>query len=185
MVTKNPQKRCDLEPNHTHFLLFDDGNAKADAVLDLRANIETRCRAVNTDPLTGGIPGMLIPIVMVLVEGGPSSLRTICKALDAKTPVVVVKVTTSRSRNEPSSRSPCFSRTQAVAQILSLTCTRCLRRATVAAETDKPRDRQQPLSEAILIRRRSTRCKRSRRCCSANIEPFAYVQLRKSTGHNE
>ena len=34
----------------------------------------------------------LIPIVMVLVEGGPSSIKTICEALDSTTPVVVVKV---------------------------------------------------------------------------------------------
>ena len=34
----------------------------------------------------------LIPIVMVLVEGGPSSIRTICEALESNTPVVVVKV---------------------------------------------------------------------------------------------
>ncbi len=36
----------------------------------------------------------LIPIVMVLVEGGPSSIKTICEALDSTTPVVVVKVRT-------------------------------------------------------------------------------------------
>ena len=35
---------------------------------------------------------MPIPIVMVLVEGGPSSVRTICQALESNTPVVVVKV---------------------------------------------------------------------------------------------
>jgi len=34
----------------------------------------------------------LIPIVMVLVEGGPSSIKTICQALESNTPVVVVKV---------------------------------------------------------------------------------------------
>ncbi len=34
----------------------------------------------------------LIPIIMVLVEGGPSSIETICKALDSNTPIVVVKV---------------------------------------------------------------------------------------------
>ena len=34
----------------------------------------------------------LIPIVMVLVEGGRSSIKTICEALDSNTPIVVVKV---------------------------------------------------------------------------------------------
>jgi hypothetical protein len=34
----------------------------------------------------------LIPIVMVLLEGGRSSIQTVCEALDSNTPIVVVKV---------------------------------------------------------------------------------------------
>jgi len=41
---------------------------------------------------TEGAGETLIPIVMVLVEGGPSSIKTICQALESNTPVVVVKV---------------------------------------------------------------------------------------------
>jgi hypothetical protein len=81
-----------LEQNHTHFLLFDDGQIKADNVLQLRAEIESRSRQVNTDAETEGTTETQIPIVMVLVEGGPSSVRTICQALESNTPVVVVKV---------------------------------------------------------------------------------------------
>lgn len=92
-VVKGKQKKtCDLEPNHTHFLLFDDGQYKADAVLPLRAEIETCSRRINTENLAEDTCESLIPIVMVLVEGGPSSIRTVCKALDSNTPVVVVKV---------------------------------------------------------------------------------------------
>jgi hypothetical protein len=73
-------------------LLFDDGQPAADSVLPLRAEIEKCCRNVNMETKTEGAVETLIPIVMVLVEGGPSSIKTICQALDSNTPVVVVKV---------------------------------------------------------------------------------------------
>ncbi len=89
-------------------MLFDDGQAKADNVLLLRAEIENCSRQVNKEAQTEGAPEAQtegapeaqtegapeaqIPIVMVLVEGGPSSIRTICQALQINTPVVVVKV---------------------------------------------------------------------------------------------
>ncbi|CAF3607748.1 unnamed protein product [Rotaria sp. Silwood1] len=90
-VKEKIRKRCDLEPNHTHFLLFDDGQPNADTVLSLRAEIEKYCRNTCIDTDTDGTVESLIPIVMVLVEGGPSSIRTICEALDSNTPVVVIK----------------------------------------------------------------------------------------------
>ncbi|CAF3552086.1 unnamed protein product [Rotaria sp. Silwood1] len=90
-VKEKPKKRCDLEPNHTHFLLFDDGQPNADTVLPLRAEIEKYSRNTSIETTTDGAVESLIPIVMVLVEGGPSSIRTICEALDSNTPVVVIK----------------------------------------------------------------------------------------------
>ena len=89
---KREDKRCDLEKNHTHFLLFDDGLTKADNVLALRADIEMYSRRSNVDETIEGALHTLLPIVMVLVDGGPSSIETICKSLNANTPVVVVKV---------------------------------------------------------------------------------------------
>ncbi|UJR27965.1 hypothetical protein I4U23_009223 [Adineta vaga] len=91
VVKEKQKKRCDLEANHSHFLLFDDGQPNADSVLPLRAEIETRSRHNTIDTVTEGAAESLIPIVMVLVEGGPSSVRTICQALESNTPVVVVK----------------------------------------------------------------------------------------------
>ncbi|CAF1054224.1 unnamed protein product [Rotaria sordida] len=90
-VKEKQEKRCDLEPNHTHFLLFDDGQPNADTILPLRAEIEKYCRNRSIDTATDGAIESLIPIVMVLVEGGLSSIRTICEALDSNTPVVVIK----------------------------------------------------------------------------------------------
>ncbi|CAF3362365.1 unnamed protein product [Rotaria sp. Silwood1] len=91
IVKGKPEKRCDLEPNHTHFLLFDDGESKADSVLPLRAEIEKYSCITNIETATEEAVESLIPIVMVLVEGGPSSIRTICKALESNTPLVVIK----------------------------------------------------------------------------------------------
>ncbi|CAF1368298.1 unnamed protein product [Rotaria sordida] len=91
IVKEKQRKRCDLEPNHTHFLLFDDGQSTADSVLQLRAEIEKCSRNINIETTTEGAVESPIPIVMVLVEGGPSSIRTICQALESNTPVVVIK----------------------------------------------------------------------------------------------
>ncbi|CAF4288157.1 unnamed protein product, partial [Rotaria sp. Silwood2] len=91
IVKEKQKKRCDLEPNHTHFLLLDDGQPNADTVLPLRAEIEKYFRNINIETTTETAVESFIPIVMVLVEGGPSSIRTICQALDSNTPVVVIK----------------------------------------------------------------------------------------------
>ncbi|CAF0835257.1 unnamed protein product [Adineta steineri] len=92
VVKEKKKKQCDLEPNHTHFLLFDDGLVKPENVLPLRAEIEKYSRKINTDTKTEEATAeTLLPIVMVLVEGGPSSIKTICQALESNTPVVVIK----------------------------------------------------------------------------------------------
>ncbi|CAF1384238.1 unnamed protein product [Rotaria sp. Silwood1] len=127
IVRKSPKGKCHLEPNHTHFLLFDDGKDDPNNVLSLRARIEMRSRDPNLAPLSdvhqigyrskteNGIrlQGLIttqsthtntmplspvepvwdtpIPIVMVLLEGGASSLNTVSKALKENTPIVVVK----------------------------------------------------------------------------------------------
>ncbi|CAF0967570.1 unnamed protein product, partial [Didymodactylos carnosus] len=97
VVIQPEDRRCDLEPNHTHFLLFDDGDVKADNVLNQRGEIEKYSRRIEIDnEKTKDIEQSIkeygrVPIVMVLVEGGPSSIKTICKALESGTPLVVIK----------------------------------------------------------------------------------------------
>jgi len=49
-------------------------------------------RRANIGETIEGAVRTLIPIVMILVEGGRSSIQTVCKALKSNTPVVVVKV---------------------------------------------------------------------------------------------
>jgi hypothetical protein len=89
VVKQTDAKRCDLEPNHTHFLIFDGTSSNIDAVLLQRAKIEKYSRQIAMGTSTGDV---LIPIVMILVEGGPFSVRTICQALQSNTPLVVIKV---------------------------------------------------------------------------------------------
>jgi hypothetical protein len=89
-VVKQPEaNRCDLEPNHTHFLLFDSESSNIDTFLLQRANIEKYSRRINIETSNDDA---LIPIVMILVEGGPFSIRTVCQALRSNTPLVVIKV---------------------------------------------------------------------------------------------
>jgi hypothetical protein len=89
-VVKQPDaKRCDVEPNHTHFLLFDGSSSNMDTVLLQRAKIEQYSRRIGMETSTADT---LVPIVMILVEGGPFSARTVCEALQSNTPLVVVKV---------------------------------------------------------------------------------------------
>ncbi|CAF1309475.1 unnamed protein product [Adineta steineri] len=88
VVKQSEAKRCDLEPNHTHFLLFDGKLSNTDGLLLQRAKIEQYSRRINTNIST---ENALIPIVMILVEGGPFSVRTVCHALQSNTPLVVVK----------------------------------------------------------------------------------------------
>ncbi|CAF5002219.1 unnamed protein product [Rotaria sp. Silwood1] len=90
-VKSNKPGECYLEPNHTHFLLIDDGQKTADTVLRLRAEIEKHSRITNLSNTANNAVKSLIPIVMVLVEGGISAIQTICEALKCDTPVVVIK----------------------------------------------------------------------------------------------
>ena len=125
-VEKSREKECYLDPNHTHFLLFDDGDTLPQNVFERRAEIEMRSRdhekarpshvmqvsrirsQKNVFPLSrtttpsnlnaerekNAQPAAdtLIPIVMVLIEGGGTAIKIINEALNAKTPVVVIKV---------------------------------------------------------------------------------------------
>ncbi len=92
MVKEKVAKECDLEPNHTHFLLFDDGTSKPENILPLRADIEKYSRRPNLKVDCEEIIDTLTPIVMVLLVGGRSAVKCICEALNSNTPVVVVKV---------------------------------------------------------------------------------------------
>ncbi|CAF3513573.1 unnamed protein product [Rotaria sp. Silwood1] len=90
-----------LDPNHTHFILLDDkcgaddGNwrqhgfpIRADLTIQLRAEIEQEARCSSHYR-----QNYKIPIIQILIEGGPSSLLTVVEAVTHETPVIVIEGT--------------------------------------------------------------------------------------------
>ncbi len=88
MINKKEEKHCDLESHHSHILLFDDGQLNDNhpsVVLPQRARFEKSLKfSLDSNEM--------IPLVMILVEGGLSSIKTICQALQENTPVLIIKV---------------------------------------------------------------------------------------------
>ncbi|CAF4837285.1 unnamed protein product, partial [Rotaria socialis] len=87
-----------LDHNHTHYLMLDDGfEEKGDrsqrsdysdldlfeVILKIRAKIEEESRTVKNKQSND-----LIPIVQIVVNGGPSTVLTVCEAVKQKTPVL-------------------------------------------------------------------------------------------------
>ncbi|CAF2110866.1 unnamed protein product, partial [Rotaria magnacalcarata] len=94
-------KSYPLDPNHTHFILLDDkcgaSNDKweqygfpvrADLTIQLRAEIEQEARYSSRYR-----QNYKIPIIQILIEGGPSSLLTMVEAVTHETPVIVIEGT--------------------------------------------------------------------------------------------
>nr|QNG40904.1 transient receptor potential ion channel melastatin 1 [Hofstenia miamia] len=76
-----------IDPNHTHFIFVDDGTQHAfGREQELRAGIEAEiCKRGLKDNST-----IKVPIVCVIVEGGPGTIDTARNALMNKTPCVTV-----------------------------------------------------------------------------------------------
>uniref|UniRef100_A0A914VVE5 Uncharacterized protein n=1 Tax=Plectus sambesii TaxID=2011161 RepID=A0A914VVE5_9BILA len=81
-------KPASLDPNHTHFILVDDGYSKyvRPTVAEFRAKLEQKI-AANEDG------GLGVPVVVVLIEGGLDALDAICEYLKCRIPVVICQGT--------------------------------------------------------------------------------------------
>ncbi|CAF1545994.1 unnamed protein product, partial [Didymodactylos carnosus] len=90
-----------LDPNHTHFLLLDDGygesdewkktfpdGVRSDLILHHRAAIEREASEIRKSKNKQNY--YKVPVIQILAEGGPSSILTINKALDSRTPLIVI-----------------------------------------------------------------------------------------------
>ncbi|XP_013398789.1 transient receptor potential cation channel subfamily M member 2 [Lingula anatina] len=82
---KNNKRAASLDPNHTHFILVDQGTELIfGEEIDFRAALENEIakqkNAVDTT----------IPIVLVVVEGGPGTIHTVHSAIMNGTPAVIV-----------------------------------------------------------------------------------------------
>ncbi|KAK3101394.1 hypothetical protein FSP39_003210, partial [Pinctada imbricata] len=78
-----------LDPNHTHFILADNGTQHQFGVeITMRACIENAIANMKTDT---GTDAVTIPVVLLVLEGGPGTLETAHQAIANNTPVVIVE----------------------------------------------------------------------------------------------
>ncbi|XP_068837675.1 transient receptor potential cation channel subfamily M member 2 isoform X2 [Capricornis sumatraensis] len=78
-----------LDSNHSHFILVDDGtHGRYGVEIPLRTNLE---KFISQQTKERGGVAIKIPIVCVVLEGGPGTLNTIYNAITNGTPCVVVE----------------------------------------------------------------------------------------------
>ncbi|PIO15819.1 hypothetical protein AB205_0199650, partial [Aquarana catesbeiana] len=80
---------CCLDNNHTHFILVDDGTHGCYGVeIPLRTRLE---KFISEQTMQRGGTAIKIPIVCVVLEGGPGTLDTIYSSMCNNTPCVIVE----------------------------------------------------------------------------------------------
>ncbi|XP_055727936.1 transient receptor potential cation channel subfamily M member 2 isoform X3 [Salvelinus fontinalis] len=78
-----------LDNNHSHFLLVDDGtHGRYGVEIELRSRLE---RLISQQPLGNRESGVRIPVVCVVLNGGPGTLSTIYGAMLNRTPCVILE----------------------------------------------------------------------------------------------
>ncbi|XP_063743322.1 transient receptor potential cation channel subfamily M member 2 [Eleginops maclovinus] len=78
-----------LDNNHTHFLLVDDGTqGKYGVEIELRSCLE---KCISGKRLGNKESGVTIPVVCVVLDGGPGTLNTIYNAMLNGTPCVILE----------------------------------------------------------------------------------------------
>ncbi|XP_030283130.1 transient receptor potential cation channel subfamily M member 2 isoform X2 [Sparus aurata] len=78
-----------LDNNHTHFLLVDDGTQGQYGVeIELRSRLE---KCIAGKRLGNKESGVTIPVVCVVLDGGPGTLNTIYNAMLNSTPCVILE----------------------------------------------------------------------------------------------
>ena len=100
MESKRAKGEQELEPNHTHFLLLDDGTYFGYDTREYRTDFVIQSSKYNNSngalfyfQLLIVYKGfILVPIVTVIVEGGPDTLSTVYNNLSNGIPVVVIDV---------------------------------------------------------------------------------------------
>ncbi|XP_072257010.1 transient receptor potential cation channel subfamily M member 2-like [Pyxicephalus adspersus] len=80
---------CCLDNNHTHFILVDDGtHGRYGVEIPLRTRLE---KFISEQTMHRGGTAIKIPIVCVVLEGGPGTLDTIYNSMCNNTPCVIVE----------------------------------------------------------------------------------------------
>ncbi|XP_062313277.1 transient receptor potential cation channel subfamily M member 2 isoform X2 [Osmerus eperlanus] len=89
MEVENQGHLSCLDNNHTHFLLVDNGTHGHYSVeIALRCHLE---KLISQKLLGNGESGVKIPVVCVVLDGGPGTLNTIFNAMRNVTPCVVLE----------------------------------------------------------------------------------------------
>lgn len=85
-----------LDPNHTHFLLIDNAQLnQTGGDINFRARFESE---ISKGPATGLKP---IPVVLVVIEGGPNTIKCVLESLINNIPCVVIDVLLLHDFNKP------------------------------------------------------------------------------------
>nr|XP_046260808.1 transient receptor potential cation channel subfamily M member 2 [Scatophagus argus] len=89
MDTKDQGRFSCLDNNHTHFLLVDDGTqGHYGAEIELRSCLE---KCISRKHLGNKESGVTIPVICVVLDGGPGTLNTIYNAMLNGTPCVILE----------------------------------------------------------------------------------------------
>ncbi|XP_069554701.1 LOW QUALITY PROTEIN: transient receptor potential cation channel subfamily M member 2 [Brachyistius frenatus] len=89
MDTKDQGRLSCLDNNHTHFLLVDDGtHGNYGVEIELRSHLE---KCISGKRLGNKESGVTVPVVCVVLDGGPGTLNTIHNALLNGTPCVILE----------------------------------------------------------------------------------------------
>ncbi|XP_035531934.1 transient receptor potential cation channel subfamily M member 2 [Morone saxatilis] len=89
MDIKSQGRLSCLDNNHTHFLLVDDGTQGRYGVeIELRSRLE---KYISGKHLGNKDSGLTIPVVCVVLDGGPGTLNTIYNAMLNGTPCVILE----------------------------------------------------------------------------------------------
>ncbi|XP_061181480.1 transient receptor potential cation channel subfamily M member 2-like [Saccostrea echinata] len=86
--TTDRNEKC-LDPNHTHFLLVDNGtNNQPGVEIKFRAALE---RAIANIKTGNSQDDVFVPMILLLIEGGLDSLESVRESIRNGIPVVIVK----------------------------------------------------------------------------------------------
>ncbi|XP_077993758.1 transient receptor potential cation channel subfamily M member 2-like isoform X2 [Glandiceps talaboti] len=78
-----------LDPNHSHFILVDNGSSGSYGTeIELRGKLERAISEIHQGKDKDG--NLMIPTVCLVLEGGPGTLETVRSAIYNNTPVVIV-----------------------------------------------------------------------------------------------
>ena len=106
IITTKGQKKIPLESNHTHFLLVDNAQVSYGGEINFRTTLEQKVAENNfkdysTSSTTQSVKADdkiddnfhdNIPIVVIVVEGGEGTFKTVFESIERRSPCVFVAV---------------------------------------------------------------------------------------------